>query len=91
MLGTKEIGLQFKYSSSNIEPFLYIRIILLDFKIEGNIPEAKDWFNKNASWSDTFLFNNFKILVGILFGPLLFSRFKEEIILGTLILSVGVI
>ena len=38
-----------------------------------------------------YLFNNVKILVGTLFGPSLLSRFKQEIILETLILSVAVI
>ena len=47
--------------------------------------------NRNASWSDMYLFNNFKILVGILFGPSLLSWFKEEIKLETPELSVGVI
>ena len=29
--------------------FLYVCVILLVFKIEGNIPEKKDWLNKYAS------------------------------------------
>lgn len=60
-------------------------------KIEGNIVEAKNWLNKNVSWSDISLFNNFEILVGILFGPSLLSRFKEKIILKASMLSLGVI
>ena len=37
---TKEIGRWFDHS--NLETFLYIGIILLFFKIEGNILEEKD-------------------------------------------------
>ena len=37
------------------------------------------------------LFNNFKILVGILVGPSLLYRFKEEIILETSVISVGIV
>lgn len=70
---------------------MYIRIILLVFKIERHKPVEKDWLNRNARWSDMFLFINFKILVGTLFGPLLLSRFKKEIILETSVLSAGVI
>ena len=29
-----------------------MRIILLVFKIEGNIPENKDWWKRIASWSE---------------------------------------
>ena len=29
--------------------FLYVCVILLVFKIEGNIPEKKDWLNKYAN------------------------------------------
>ena len=75
----------------NFEPLLYIGIILLVFKIEGSNPEEKDWLKSNASWSDMSLFNNFRILVWILFGSSLLSRFKEEIILETSVLSVGVV
>ena len=69
--------------------FLVIKVEnnFLAIKVERYIPEAKDWLNKNFSWSDTTLFNNFKILVGILFGPSLFSRFKEEIIFNTISIS----
>ena len=67
MLDSKGIDLKFEHSNS--EPFLYIGIILLIFKIEGNIPEENDWLKKIASWSYTALFNSFRILVGILLGP----------------------
>ena len=66
-------------------------MILLFFKIEGNKTEEKDWLNRNAIWSDVSLCHNFKIIVGILFSPSLLSRFKEEIILATSVLSVRVI
>ena len=66
-------------------------MILLIFKIEGNIPEAKGWLNKNASWSDMPLYNNLKILVGKLFFPSLLPSFKEGIMLETSLLSVEVI
>ena len=36
---------------------------------------------KVAIWSDMPLFNSFRILLGILFGPSLLTRFKEEIVL----------
>ena len=69
--------------------FLVIKVEnnFLAIKVARYIREAKDWVNKNFSWSDTTLFNNFKILVGILFGPSLFSRFKEEIIFNTISIS----
>ena len=37
------------------------------------------------------LFNNFKIIVGILFGPLLLPLFKEQMILEILVATAGVI
>ena len=37
------------------------------------------------------IFNNLKILVGILFGPSLLYRFKLEIILETSVKSVGIV
>ena len=46
--------------------------------------------NKNASWLNMSSFNNFRTLVGILFVPTFLFRFKEEIILETPVLSVGV-
>ena len=64
---------------------------MLVFKIEGNIPEEKDWLKRTASWSDMSLFNSFRILIGILLGPWLLSWFKEEIMLETSVLSVRVI
>ena len=70
---------------------MYIGIILLVFKIEGNIPEEKDWLKRIASWSDMSLFNSFRILIRILLGPSLFFLFKEEIMLEISVLSVGVI
>ena len=54
-----------------------------------NNAEDKDWLNSNASWPDMSVFNSFKILVGILLGPSILSRFKEEI-LETSVLSVGI-
>lgn len=56
---------------------MYIGIMLMFFKIEGNIPEP--------------FFNNFRILVGMLLGPSLSSRFKEEIMLQKSVLLVGVL
>ena len=56
---------------------MYIGIMLMFFKIEGNIPEP--------------FFNNFRILVGMLLGPSLLSRFKEEIMLQKSVLLVGVL
>lgn len=47
--------------------------ILLFFKIEGNNKEEKDWLNRNAIWCHIFLFDNFKIIVVILFSPSLLS------------------
>ena len=85
MLESKEIRLWFEKSS--FELFLYNGTILLVSKVEGNNPEEKDWLNRNISWSDISLFNNFKILVGILFCPSHLSWFKEEIILETSVLS----
>ena len=67
ILDSKEIGLYFEHI--NLGPFFYIGIILLVFKIEGNIPEEKDWLKRIASWSDMSLFNSFRILVEILLGP----------------------
>lgn len=78
MLKSEEIGLYFE--KSNFEPF-DIGIILLVFKIGGNNLKKKYWLNRNLIWSDLPLFNNFKVLVGILFGPSLLPRFKKEIIL----------
>lgn len=43
---------------------------------------------KIASWSYLFLFNSFRIIVGILSGSSLFSRFKGEIILETWVLAI---
>ena len=60
------------------------------FKIEGNMPEIWTEQNRIASWSDIPLFNNL-ILVAILFGLSLLSRLKEQIILETSVLSVGLV
>ena len=87
-LDSKEISLQFEHS--NLETFLYIGIILLVLKIEGDIPEEKDWLERIANWSNMSLFNRFRILIGILLGPPLLSSFKGEM-LETSVLSVGVI
>ena len=69
---------------------MHIGIIFVIFKIERNIPDGKERLNKDASWSDMSLFDNFKILVGILFRPSLLLRFKDEIILEASILSVRI-
>ena len=76
MLDSKGIDLKFEHSNS--EPFLYIGIILLIFKIEENIPEENDLLKKIASWSYTTLFNSFRILVGILLGPSLFFYLRKR-------------
>ena len=89
ILDSTEIGLWFELP--NLEPFLYIGIILLVFKIEGNIPEEKDWLKRITSWSDTSLCISLTISIGILLGPSLFSCFKEEIMLETLVLLAGVL
>ena len=61
------------------------------FKIEGNILDEKDWLRRIAGWPDMYLFNSFKILVGILLGPSILSGFKIEIMLEISALTVGVI
>ena len=66
MLESKEIGLQFKQSI--FKPFFYVGMTSL-FRIEGNDTKEKDRLNRNAIWCDMFLFNNFKIIVVILFSP----------------------
>ena len=43
------------------------------------------------AYRSMFLFSNFRIVVGILFGSRILSRFKEEKILETSVLSVGLI
>ena len=75
----------------NLEPFLYIGIILLVFKIEGNIPEEKDWLKRIASWSDKSLCISITISIGILLGPSFLPCFKDEIMLETLVLLAGVL
>ena len=47
MLDSKEICLWFEHSS--LQLFLYIGIILLVFKIDGNILEEKDWLKRIGS------------------------------------------
>ena len=47
MLDRKEIGLYFL--QFKLEPFLYIGIVLLVFKIEVNILEEKDWLKRVTS------------------------------------------
>ena len=88
VLESKEIGLQFEHFS--LETFSYIGFILLVFKIERNIPEEKDWLNRTATWYMS-LFRSFRILVKLLFGPSLWPRFKEEVILKISELATGVI
>lgn len=70
--------------------FLDIGIILLVFKIERNNQKEKDVPNRNTGWSDMPLFNDFKILVETLFGPLFLPGFNTKE-LETLVLSVGLI
>ena len=53
-------------------------MILLVFKIEGNIPEQKDWLKRIVSWSDMSLFNSFRILVEILLGPSLYFDLRKR-------------
>ena len=53
--------------------------------------EGEDWLNRNTNWSDMSLFDNFRILLGILLGPSHLSRFKKEMILEASVLSIGVI
>ena len=57
MLESKEIGLQFRQTLCF---FLYIGIILLFFKLAANNPVENDWLNRNASWSDMYLFKQFQ-------------------------------
>ena len=57
MLESKEIGLQFRQTLSF---FWYIGIILLFFKLAANNPVENDWLNRNASWSDMYLFKQFQ-------------------------------
>ena len=70
---------------------MYIGIILLLFRIEGNIPEAKKIGGARMSFGQMSLFHTFKFLIGILFGQSFLSCFKKEIISETSILSVGAI
>ena len=39
---------------------MYIGIILLVFKLAANNPVENDWLNRNASWSDMYLFKQFQ-------------------------------
>ena len=55
---------------------MYIGLILQVFQI---ILEEKDWLNRIASWSKTSLFKSLIILVKMLVGLSLLSRFMEEI------------
>ena len=80
-----------KQRNYSLEPFLYVGIILLVLKREGKILEEKDGFKGISSWSDMSLFSSLRILVKILYGPSLLSSSKEQIILNTSELSIGVI
>ena len=39
---------------------MYIGIILLVFKLAANNSVETDWLNRNASWSDMYLFKQFQ-------------------------------
>lgn len=85
------LGLIATFEHSCLKPFILIGIILLIFKSEGNILGGKDWLNRIASCSNMSLFISFRILIGILFGLSLLSRFKEKMVLKTSQLSFEVI
>ena len=70
---------------------MYIGIILLVFKTEGNVPEEKDWLKGIASWSNTSLCISITISIGILLGPSFLPSFKDEKRLETLVPLAGVL
>lgn len=62
----------------NILSFLWITVILLVFKMPGNVPDESDRLKKEASWLDLSLFKNLRTLVGILFSSTSSWTAKEE-------------
>ena len=65
---------------------MYVGTILLIFKIEEIILEEKDWLKRMASCSDM----SWKALNSTWDAIPLLSTFKEEIMLETSVVSVGV-
>ena len=62
---------------------------LLVFNIIGKTPWEKERLKSSVNWDEIPLINNFRILVGILFGPIIFEGLRDNIIFLTSILSVG--
>ena len=62
---------------------------LLDFRIEVKTPCEKERLNSSDNWVEILLLSNFKIFVGILLGPTVFRRLRDEIIFLISILSTG--
>ena len=60
----------------SVESFLWNGIILLDFQIFRNIPDESCRLKRKTSWLvDVCFFKSLIILVGILFGPIVFWLF----------------
>ena len=53
---------------------------LASFIVSGNSPDWKDWFIIWESGEDIKGESNFKIFIGMLFGPRDFPDFRREII-----------
>ena len=62
---------------------------LLVFNIIGKTPWEKVRLKSSVNWDEIPLINNFRIFVGILFGPIIFEGLRDNIIFLTSILSVG--
>ena len=70
---------------SNLQSFLWIGITLAIFKRAGEMPVVKERLNKSASCSEMSFLSIFKILLGIMYGPvdLLISREQRIILISS--------
>ena len=94
LLPTSWSGSMSQFFSRKLYSLSYISISrILSVLVVADLGQEKETkcLKRIARWSDLYLFCSSRILVGILFGSLLLSSFKEEMLLKTSELPVRVI
>ena len=74
---------------SNLKSILWMGITSAIFKRVGKVPVIKERLSKSASCSKVSFLSTFKILLGILYGPLdlLISREERIILISSLLVG----